>query len=76
MSKNKDERKFEDVVQTIKCAEDDVDKVLDAARLLRHEGESRNLSAQQKADLIETGIFAAILIAFLGFFLAMFCIMR
>ena len=73
---SKDERKFLDVVQSIKGAEDDVDKVLEAARLLRHEGQSRKLNAEQKADLIETGIFAAILLGFLGFFLAMFCIMR
>ena len=73
---SKDERKFEDVVKSIASSEKDVDKVLEAARLLRHEGESRKLNAEQKADLIELGIFAAILIAFLGFFLAMFCIMR
>ena len=73
---SKDERKFYDVVQTIKGAEDDVDKVLEAARLLRHEGESRKLSAQQKADLIEFGIFAAIILGVFGWLLAMFSIMR
>ena len=73
---SKDERKFYDVVQTIKGAEDDVDKVLEAARLIRHEGESRKLSAEQKVGLAEDIIFAVIILgAFFGM-LAMFCIMR
>lgn len=73
---SKDERKFYDVVQTIKGAEDDVDKVLEAARLLRHEGESRKLSAQQKADLIESAIFAAIILGMFAWLLMMFSMIK
>lgn len=47
-----DERKFTDVVKSIASSEKDVDKVLEAARLLRHEGESRKLGAEQKAEII------------------------
>jgi len=48
----KDQRKFTDVVEQIKSSEEDVDKVLTAARLNRHEGPPRYLSAQQKMDLL------------------------
>ena len=44
------ERKFEEVMETIRNAEADVDKVLDAARLERHEGPPRYLSAEQNCD--------------------------
>ncbi len=70
-----DERKFTDVVKSIASSEKDVDKVLDAARLLRHEGESRKLNAAQKLDLAEDIIFAVIILgAFFGM-LAMFFFM-
>lgn len=70
-----DERKFTDVVKSIANSEKDVDKVLDAARLLRHEGESRKLNAAQKMELIEEIIFAVIILgAFFGM-LAMFFFM-
>lgn len=45
-----DKRNFDQVVETIDKAEKDVDKVLDAARLQRHEGPSTRLSAGQKMD--------------------------
>lgn len=47
-----DKRNFDQVVETIDKAEKDVDKVLDAARLQRHEGPSTRLSAGQKMDLL------------------------
>ena len=47
-----DKRNFEDVVKGVESAEKDVDKVLDAARLQRHEGPSTRLSAGQKMDLL------------------------
>ena len=45
-----DNRKFRDVVDDITTAEKDVDAVLKAARLERHEG--TRLSAEQKTDII------------------------
>ena len=71
-----DERKFTDVVKSIASSEKDVDKVLDTARLLRHEGESRKLNAAQKMELIEEIIFAAIILGAFGWLLLMFYIMR
>lgn len=71
-----DERKFTDVVKSIASSEKDVDKVLDAARLLRHEGESRKLNAEQKTNLIELCILVAGVLGFMGWFLAIFYIMR
>lgn len=71
-----DERKFTDVVKSIASSEKDVDKVLDAARLLRHEGESRKLNAAQKMELIEEIIFAAIILGAFGWLLALFSMMR
>ncbi len=50
--KNQDERRFTDVVDTIDKAEKDVDKVLDAARLNRHEGPQMRLNAEQKFYLL------------------------
>jgi len=65
--KNQDERRFQDVVDTIGKAEEDVDKVLDAARLERHEGPSMRLNAEQKYTIIMTLIGAgSILLFFLG----------
>ena len=49
---------------------------MEAARLLRHEGESRKLNAAQKMELIEEIIFAAIILGAFGWLLALFCIMR
>lgn len=73
---SKDERKFADVVKSIASSEEDVDKVLDAARLIRHEGENRKMSAEQKVGLIEMGLCVAILLGLLGFILSMFIITR
>lgn len=47
-----DDRKFHQVVETIDKAEKDVDKVLGAARLQRHEGPPTRMTAEQKADLL------------------------
>lgn len=47
-----DKRHFDEVVKQIKGSNDDVDKVLDAAQLQRHEGPSRRLSADQKSNLL------------------------
>lgn len=49
---SKDNRSFEEVVRGIGLAEDDVDKVLKAARLERNEGQSNKLSAEQKTSII------------------------
>ena len=73
---SKDERKFYDVVQTIKGAEDDVDKVLEAARLLRHEGESRKLNAEQKAEIIDSIIFSLTVFGIMGAIMLLVFIMR
>jgi len=63
----KDERKFTDVVDTIGKAEADVDKVLDAARLERHEGPSMRLNAEQKYNIVMALIGAgSLLLLFLG----------
>lgn len=62
-----DNRKFNDVVNDIESAEKDVDKVLKAARLERHE--SARMSAEQK-----TTIILALIVTFgvLMFFFMMF----
>ncbi len=62
--KNQDERKFTDVVDTIDKAEKDVDKVLDAARLERHEGPNMRLNAEQKYTIIMTLIGAVSVLVF------------
>jgi len=59
-----DERKFEDVVRSIARSEEDVDKLLAAARLTRHEGPDRRMTGDQKAELLGGLIFA---LTFLGF---------
>ncbi len=62
--KKSDERRFTDVVDTINNAENDVDKVLKAARLERNEGGDRHLTAEQKSDLIMSGmLFVGCLLA-------------
>lgn len=60
----KDERKFQDVVDTIDKAEQDVDKVLDAARLERKEGADRHMTGTQKFYLLLALIGAASIISF------------
>lgn len=69
---SKDERKFNDVVNSIKVSENDVDKVLKAARLLRNE--SCRLEACQKFEIINNILlligalgFIAIVLTFLYF---------
>jgi len=66
--KNQDERRFADVVNTIDAAEKDVDKVLDAARLERHEGPQMRLTGEQKYEIVITAIIVG---AFVLFFLGM-----
>ena len=46
------ERNFKDVVENIRGAEKDVDKVLNAARLERHEGPNRHMTGEQKLILL------------------------
>lgn len=62
-------RKFNDVVNQIDKSERDVDKVLHAARLERHEGAPRYLSAEQKMTLL---LSAMALVAFIAFWLPLF----
>ena len=61
------ERNFKDVVENIRGAEKDVDKVLDAARLERHEGPNRHMTGEQKLilllSLIAAGPFLTLLLA-------------
>lgn len=65
--KNQDERKFKDVVGTIDAAEKDVDKVLTAARLERHERPDMRMTGEQKYEIILTAIIAgAFVLLFLG----------
>lgn len=64
----KDNRTFEEVVTSIVKAEDDVDKILQAARLERHESNTR-LNAEQKKEVIG---WAFLLIGFLAFICVFF----
>ena len=61
------ERNFKDVVENIRGAEKDVDKVLDAARLERHEGPNRHMTGEKKLilllSLIAAGTFLTLLLA-------------
>ena len=61
------ERNFKDVVENIRGAEKDVDKVLDAARLERHEGPNRHMTGEQTLilllSLIAAGTFLTLLLA-------------
>ena len=54
-------------VENIRGAEKDVDKVLDAARLERHEGPNRHMTGEQKLilllSLIAAGTFLTLLLA-------------
>lgn len=74
MDKN-DTRKFVDVVQSIVQSEADVDKILTAAKLDRHERPDNRLSAEQKADLIETGIFSGLGFILLAAFVLLIFVM-
>lgn len=65
-----DERKFQEVVKTIESAEKDVDKVLKAARLERHEKQSARL------ELIEALMPGAVLVFCLVWMLALIYILR
>lgn len=47
-----DNRNFDQVVKGVENAEKDVDKMLDASRLQRHEGPGTRLTADQKMDLL------------------------
>ena len=61
------ERNYKDVVENIRSAEKDVDKVLDAARLERHESPNRHMTGEQKLvlllSLIAAGTFLTLLLA-------------
>lgn len=66
-----DNRKFRDVVQDITTAEKDVDDILKAARLERHEG--TRLSAEQKMNIIMLliGVIGGLAVMFMLFILPM-----
>ncbi len=63
------ERTFEEVVRSIAASEMDVDKILAAARLERHEAPDRHLDGEQKYTLLCALLGAGVL---LGFFYIMF----
>lgn len=65
----KDERKFKEVVHTIKSAEKDKDKFLKASRLERHEGKPR--FGFDSDDLIALMAFATIWLMMILFFIGM-----
>lgn len=65
----KDERKFKEVVHTIKGAEKDKDKFLKASRLERHEGKPR--FSFDNDDLIALMAFATIWLMMILFFIGM-----
>lgn len=62
--KTKDQRSFLDVVESIARSEQDVDKILEAARLQRVEDAKRRLTNEQKFDLILVAIIAPLVFAF------------
>lgn len=65
----KDERKFKEVIRTIKGAEKDKDKFLKASRLERHEGKQR--FSFDSDDLIALMAFATIWLMMILFFIGM-----
>lgn len=65
----KDERKFKEVIHTIKGAEKDKDKFLKASRLERHEGKPRFILDGD--DLIALMAFATIWLMMILFFIGM-----
>lgn len=66
------EKNFNEVVESIKRAEKNVDTVLDAARLERHEGPPRYLNAEQKMSIIYCTFALLAFLALLGAFLVPF----
>ncbi len=65
----KDERKFKEVIHTIKGAEKDKDKFLKASRLERQEGKTR--FSFDSDDLIALMAFATIWLMMILFFIGM-----
>ena len=65
----KDERKFKEVIRTIKGAEKDKDKFLKASRLERREGKPR--FSFDSDDLIALMAFATIWLMMILFFIGM-----
>ena len=63
----KDERKFKEVIHTIKGAEKDKDKFLKASRLERHEGKPR--FEFDSCDLMAVLVFATIWLMMILFFI-------
>ncbi len=63
----KDERKFKEVVHTIKSAEKDKDKFLKAARLERHESKPR--IEFDSCDVMAVLVFITIWLAMILFFI-------
>ena len=66
------ERKFDEVVDAIRNAESDVDKILEAAHLERHEGPPRYLSVDQKMSIAYCAFGLVAVLAFLGVLLTPF----
>lgn len=64
----KDTRTFEEVVSSIVKAEEDVDKILQAARLERNESNTR-MNAEQKKEIIG---WVLLLIGFISFICVFF----
>lgn len=62
-------KEFQEVVNTIRDAEKDVDKVLDAARLKRTEGPDRYMTGEEKYNLL---LVLILVIACLIFFALLF----
>lgn len=62
--KTKDQRSFLDVVESIARSEQDVDKILEAARLSRVEDAKRRLTGEQKFDLILAAIISTLAFTF------------
>lgn len=60
----KDERKFKEVIHTIKGAEKDKDKFLKASRLKRHEGKPMDFE-----DLVMVLFFITVWLAMILFFI-------
>ena len=65
----RDNRRFKDVIRTIKSAEKDKDKFLKASRLERHEGKPR--FSFDSDDLIALMAFATIWLMMILFFIGM-----
>lgn len=59
-------RDFEEVIRGITSCEEDVDKVLKAARLERHEGPPRYLTAEQKIGMVAMVLGFLVVVFVLG----------